>query len=379
MVFQSFTNLQHPGKPALLQNVYSKSTNNGKSDIGLVLGLSIGLPVGLSCICIVMLSMYFLRRRRQRSQYHKSGALRNLECNSAFENTDETISIEFKPAAVDSPNIWRVSTPKKAHATMTDKGKLEVQEVDDILYRRPPNIYSIKSCIPSADEVTLRRPKTGYSKKGNGRNNNNSWKYESPLSKWFLRSSLYLRNLSDNQVSTANIKNTNVLTSVVEGWALDENISDEHYSTEVTSKSSEQSIASKIESGSDQLPAIQPQIVQLGDMDLPGVKMTLDPRTSKKKARSKLRRHLEYVKTAKPLPLTPNRSKPLRVGRVYIVREEYEPVLVDEIYVSPGEKLRVLATHTDGYCLVERETVTNGSEYLNKDRGIIPSQCLETV
>lgn len=375
MASQTHSTLQ-TGKPALLDNVYSKAPSNGRTDIGLVLGLSIGLPVGLSCISIIVLSIYFTRRWRKRNQQEHTS--RKFEYNSTSGDYRESTYIGFEP--VTPTGSWHIRTPRKAHATdigLADgKSKLEA---DDLLYSRPPNIYSINSSISSTAEITPRKVRTGQERK---LRNNNNWKYESPLSKWFLRSSLYLRNLSDNQVPTANIKNTNILTSVIEGWGQQGTTSlDDGSTSDDTFKSMSEASAGKTQGSSS---VIQSQTLQLEENV--GVKeVALDPgiSTSSRKARSKLRRHLEYVKMAKPLPLTPGnkgnsnvKRASLRVGQVYVATEQYVPSLPDEIYVVPGEKLRVLATHSDGWCLVERETVANGSDYLNRDRGIVPSYCI---
>lgn len=96
-----------------------------------------------------------------------------------------------------------------------------------------------------------------------------------------------------------------------------------------------------------------------------------------------------YLSRSKPLPLTPttksNEDPSIQLGRTYTVIQDYEPRLTDEISISLGEKVKILATHTDGWCLVEKCTPRNGrvhvsiddKRYLNEDRGIVPGDCLQ--
>ncbi|KAL3234266.1 hypothetical protein RNJ44_03028 [Nakaseomyces bracarensis] len=384
-------------------NITPRPRGNVKVNIGTILGLSIGIPIGLSCLGILLLSILY--RRRDRLEQALENSNKKLEYEQHADNnegsehatnignyvfeSDYDFAPPSKPIQMDTYN-WHVRTPRKAHAGpsfLDNNGKTvegtnnlsagnKLREVDDILYRRPPNIYSIKSSISSKADIIPRRPKK--------QRKASNWKYESPLSKWFLRSSLYLRNLSDNQVSTANMKNTNILTSVIEGWAspaevhvLQAGIDDE--TSEHTLDSSGPSSKNSGDKSTVESSVIVSQTVHIDEELYP--EMTLDPRikSKKKETRSKLQRHMEYVSMMKPLPLTP-RSRPsenqLTVGRVYSVVEGYNPLLPDEICVVPGEKLRLLAKHSAGWCLVERETVVNGSQYLNNDRGIIPIRSL---
>ena len=85
----------------------------------------------------------------------------------------------------------------------------------------------------------------------------------------------------------------------------------------------------------------------------------------------------------------------LKLGLIYVVVKEYIPKLDDEIRINVGEYVRILATHTDGWCLVEKCSREGGStsvvdpeiykesfdefrgKYLNEDRGIVPGDCLQ--
>ena len=90
-------------------------------------------------------------------------------------------------------------------------------------------------------------------------------------------------------------------------------------------------------------------------------------------------------------------STSLKIGLIYIVVKDYDPKLDDEIRINVGEYVRILATHTDGWCLVEKCSRDGGStsvvdpeiykesfdefrgKYLNEDRGIVPGDCLQST
>ncbi|CCH58305.1 hypothetical protein TBLA_0A05120 [Henningerozyma blattae CBS 6284] len=131
----------------------------------------------------------------------------------------------------------------------------------------------------------------------------------------------------------------------------------------------------------------------------------------KKKKKSKRRK--KYLES-KPLPLTPNSklikdnndnnnnsefkeikksivgTDEFKPGAVCRVVEEYSPILKEEIHLYVGEFVKILTTHTDGWCIVEKchfdgstktlinfeKTDISGMDYLNEDRGIVPGKVL---
>ena len=81
--------------------------------------------------------------------------------------------------------------------------------------------------------------------------------------------------------------------------------------------------------------------------------------------------HLQHLLRSKPLPLTPNSKyngeASVQLGKTYTVIQDYEPRLTDEIRISLGEKVKILATHTDGWCLVEKCNTQKGSIHVSVD------------
>ncbi|SCW03034.1 LAFE_0G01486g1_1 [Lachancea fermentati] len=82
-----------------------------------------------------------------------------------------------------------------------------------------------------------------------------------------------------------------------------------------------------------------------------------------------------------------------KLSDISVVVREYTPRLVDEIHITHGEYVRVLARHTDGWCLIEKckrdgtlikkndvqHDHIDGKHYLNDYRGIVPGVCLRAL
>lgn len=142
---------------------------------------------------------------------------------------------------------------------------------------------------------------------------------------------------------------------------------------------------------------------------------TSSSRKKDKRHNKKLKLYLEQVHTLKPLPLTPKswqnsvNREPVKyespcpdgssandppLDEIHVVVRNYTPKLMDEITINCGEHVRLLARHTDGWCLVEKCELTgsplyknagpehkeiDGEYYLNEYRGIIPGVCLKQI
>lgn len=74
--------------------------------------------------------------------------------------------------------------------------------------------------------------------------------------------------------------------------------------------------------------------------------------------------------------------------KVYKVVKNYNRNLTDELTIRIGEFYKILAKHTDGWCLVEKcdtagnpvidSSYNSNINYINDSRGIVPSICLAT-
>ncbi|SCU95180.1 LAMI_0F01376g1_1 [Lachancea mirantina] len=146
---------------------------------------------------------------------------------------------------------------------------------------------------------------------------------------------------------------------------------------------------------------------------------SLGPKPALTNQKNRLKKGLDRARAQKPLPLAPTlKGKPAGISvrsemngpstlntssgndsnvqhPILEVGKEYKPNLMDEIYVRAGEYVRVLARHTDGWCLVEKCS-RNGTpvlrkngppdyddidneHYLNENRGIVPGICLRAL
>ncbi|SCV02973.1 LANO_0G01376g1_1 [Lachancea nothofagi CBS 11611] len=132
----------------------------------------------------------------------------------------------------------------------------------------------------------------------------------------------------------------------------------------------------------------------------------------------KLKEHLDLIDSLKPLPLTPKSKQAsetaasitdwsqlemsvlnsgtaeTELNQLYVVVRDYTPNLTDEICIRRDDCVRLLAKHTDGWCLVEKCKLTgsplgtsddprhceiDGEYYLNDYRGIVPGACIKEL
>ena len=109
---------------------------------------------------------------------------------------------------------------------------------------------------------------------------------------------------------------------------------------------------------------------------------------------SKFRPVLQEATDAEKLTNPFKINRLIKPGVLCTVIREYTPQLTDEINVERGDHVRILATHSDTWCLVEKcksngDSISEGSpiigenfkklRYLNSNRGIIPGKCLAPV
>lgn len=408
---------------------------------GTTLGLAIGLPVGLFCLGLVIFLFYFYWKDTRIDletpkigaggtfkQPDEKGWLSNILYGSEnVDDNDSYLNVKRLPS-MSSRIQYKISKPIPQHI-LTPKApickepahSMEVSDdVDALLYTRPPNIYHIDSKMPSTNSLGGQqslpsvKPDTCYDKP------TRKWTYQSPLSRWFLRSSTYLQDgfaLSGAiKTPTVQLKQLKILSRIHKDYAdSSQFLFDEKSPILDSSGGSSESPESVEPSGmindvkvltpsSAVYGTIDPQIFEVGDESWPNVKpLELNPVPSnlnkagkrrKGRRHSRLRKHLEQISDVKPLPNVPKSRKGsddrLRVGYVYKVIQDYNARLADEIHIKVGDYAKVLATHTDGWCLVEKCTAegqscsqsqqgksANDKGYLNDDRGIIPGDCLE--
>lgn len=94
---------------------------------------------------------------------------------------------------------------------------------------------------------------------------------------------------------------------------------------------------------------------------------------------------LEKIVMERMIPTTPKVDfAKYKNDKVYMVIKSYSQNLADELTIHVGEYVRILARHTDGWCLAEKcnqngEVIyKDTNKYINEGRGVIPEVCLQT-
>lgn len=442
----------------------SNLSNEPKTVSGKIIGLSIGLPIGIFCFGLILFLIYFYFIKNSilisnppispSESLQSSGnnwfrkwfnfESSNYNNNDIEKNTRENIlwpsdnAIESKiqyniGAKQNRKSYSHVLTPKYAY---TQTPKYETNDVNELLYTPQINIHPIGySMSNDLDKVTDINEIT-YEKYRYDKRDGKKWEYNSPLSKWFLRSSVYLKDrnitttslneLASKLTPTVQLKHLKILNRVNKGYSND-GTSYESERSPILEKphhyisdgmANNQSHGSIVESLLLPLPqsskelntskiqnrrsfiydSIGPQV--LDALDRSQSEVTILPVPTQKRLNKSQK--ISASAYNKELPLTPHtevktgqeieddhEEDKVTSGKIYQVVQPYSPRLTDEIHVTPGEYVRILVTHTDGWCLVEKCNMDGASKslidanynikdkkYLNDDRGIIPSECL---
>ncbi|GAV48552.1 hypothetical protein ZYGR_0K00570 [Zygosaccharomyces rouxii] len=423
---------------------------------GPTIGLAIGLPVGVFCLGLAL--FLGLSKMRQKLTINRRKSVQSTTLPTATSDqgwfsrvmygTDSQYGQEYAyekslPFADSSTIQYKVSKSRPQHILTPKAPKLRDEftslegmsikdDVDALLYSKPPNIYHIQSEMPSTNN--LPGEKLGLSvsspskrpKPANLELPLHKWRYESPLSSWFLRNSTYLAgdeadaapdggaNAGTILTPTVQLKQLKILSRINKGYADGSQLMENEKSPilEKPAHNSEDETESRT---NDMASSIGTQLVKRPSSAFYGTITSgtknrnpfKHPNENKMEERKTRRESilgfpLQEVTDKKPLPLTPGKdvrsdysSERLQMGHVYKVVQDYKAMLADEIDIQVGEFALILATHTDGWCLVEKctedgtsksylktgQTVTNANDrgYLNSDRGIIPGDCLDDL
>ncbi|CCF57695.1 hypothetical protein KAFR_0D00480 [Kazachstania africana CBS 2517] len=413
-----------------------------KSNSSTTVALSIGIPVGVFCLAFVLFLGYFYYKKNVMintggplsptySRNNQPGnwltqllygkrqtydvASRGL--NEKVWPLSNTMSskIQYK---ISKPMPQHIQTPQKSFSTNRVSHD-ETNIIDKLLYSKPPNLYHIDSKLPSS--LNLGRDASKIQPQTMEVDPEKGWTYDSPLSKWFLRGSTYFKDQTTS-LSVATSKFTPIFP--LKRLKIISRVNKEDSNSEINEKSpilsnsdhslivtplsyEEKASANFVQSPNSAIyGTIWSQTLQQHDPHIEAEheknnKSTLESQPKKKRRarrNNRLVKHLEDISGSKPLPLTPgskqrNLLDNLVEGTVYTVIEGYKPRLTDEIRIERGEFVKILATHTDGWCLVEKCTQdgstrslisTHNNEirnknYINDDRGIVPGDCLEQL
>ncbi|CAB4253321.1 similar to Saccharomyces cerevisiae YCL027W FUS1 Membrane protein localized to the shmoo tip, required for cell fusion [Maudiozyma barnettii] len=420
-------------------------SSTSKTSSSTTIGLSVGVPVGIFVFSLIICLLYVYIKREKLHRFDKTLSPRyrndaskgspnflsmcfvteknnpyDLEQNSflekpwLFENNNFSSKLHYDIPGVYhnvSDMVPHVLTPAKA-TTIDDRYKHQKKKYI-IPFDKMENIIKLNSTKPQVLEVNegVKRPITTFG---------NHWKYKSPLSKWFLNSSNDLT--TESQTPNARVKRLHVLSKVDKGYAddvsevnVDEKspilqVHNQSYkmlvgfdSVDETSPENDMSLAEHHRASViyDELKKSITSTSVVIDPVISYSTSTIDVNGRKKRRDSRFKQCgndtvIDLVSHSEELIREENINPESQIlkGGICIVSKSYSPRLTDEIQINKDGYVRVLATHTDTWCLVEKcqrdgtsipgdETLMNNDitnlHYLNKNRGIVPGDCLQPI
>lgn len=423
---------------------------------GATIGLAVGLPVGVFCLGLALFLGLSSMRKKLALNRRKStdsttlesddddrGWLSKVMYGNGSQYGQEYIYEKSLPLADSSTIQYKVSKSKPQHILTPKAPKLRDDstslegmsvrdDIDALLYSKPPNIYHIQSEMPSASN--LPGEKLGFSVSSPSKRPKpadlelplHKWRYESPLSSWFLRNSTYLgddefgdgaANAETIVTPTVQLKQLKILSRINKDYANGSQLLEnekcpileksQHNSQENTPLGNgiAPTSSSYAQTGSAPLSVLYGTVnsseLEKNPFGHPHNHQNNNDKERKGRRESISGHDLQKITDEKSLPLTPGNDfkntshAKSEVGHVCKVAQNYKAILADEIDIQIGEFVLILATHTDGWCLVEKctedgtsksylktgETATdaNDKHYLNGDRGIVPGDCLNDV
>lgn len=415
-------------------------TPTSKSSSNTTIGISVGIPVGIFVIALLICLFYVYIKREKLNNSNRSFSTNgkysgsntagfltkcfggehkdycDLEQNSfkekpwLFENNQFLTNVRYEIPGAKAPKnelIPHVLTPAKA-TTLHESRKFHQKSN----YFIPLNNFDTSKSFGSTKPHVLEINDDCNDSNLPSKRFSQTWKYKSPLSKWFLNSSSDL--INKGQKSRAQIKSSKILLKVdknfVHDGIMESSIDDSSPIIQVHNQSyrkltgensvcgSHQSIADKQHHISviyDDLKSISTlprNIYPISPVDANGRKFRRDSRFQKCGNDTVM-----DLVTPKEESQVQNDLKVLNgitTGSICKVIKNYSPRLTDEIQINLDEYVQVLATHTDTWCLVEK-CERNGTNfpnvdltasndishihYLNKNRGIVPGDCLASI
>ncbi|KAL6947377.1 hypothetical protein ACO0QE_002260 [Hanseniaspora vineae] len=408
----------------------SAPSKNTSLIVGLSVGLSIGLFLFLFLAYFALYKSPNLKYCIQRCVWKQKNPDCTLQHDDPFRNIKQNpiidekklyfygnphahrdnLTMSYKVMKV-SPDSVHVKTPSQIYASKRhekhnsdfekiplrrqDLSDSQTQLVDRYLYCQPPQLCHISSRLPSKNSSLESVANVGNAKK---------WNYSSPLSKWFLRSSTYLAESSRASPQYGSENPNTFATEDERSPILNKSKMPKQYHA---NNGTFNRISKKLSVIKDDQPQTKFELQKINGNAFSEIKrkkqLMMQKNLKMKQTFTTLSKHLDEVALCKPLPLEPSKN-PIMPKRneqrlenfrtstyeetlaMYEVTREYKPRLLDELYIIPGEYVTVLATHTDGWCLVERanyfEKMTSnidGEDYLNSNRGIVPMECLKQI
>ncbi|CCH43787.1 Nuclear fusion protein [Wickerhamomyces ciferrii] len=387
-------------------NLFSDASSESSSDNSKI-GLAIGIPIAIVGSIIIVVVLYLYLRYRRNSSKDKNDQLQSYY--------DEKYNYRISPVQNSSPLNLRTTYQIKTDSLQSQQQPYPSQ-FDAQSSTIVPNTYS----IPSIKNIPQ------------GQDNNTKW--QTPIQKWF--------NLTKSAVSSRASLSTGIFSPRTPGIPLREfnlkkqyphNDNDEdmgqynekspilpsfpeksymgtnNYSTPKRLKEQHHTPSNSIESSPN--GSIRTQVVQAHDTTRREVVNLQHPLQNPKTQKALKNKATMNNNTGKPLPKVPSTvsehsikslvgleqvvlermipTTPMvdfakyKNNKIYKVSQSYERNLADELSIIKGDLVKILARHTDGWCLVEKcdkdgnALFQNTNRYINDGRGVIPELCLQ--
>lgn len=362
------------------------------------IGLVIGIPIGVIGVALIIVGIWFYLHRQRRNRTTASDAkLRNYY--------DDKLNYK-----VDSDG--EVQSPYHMRSVFQVRAKQAV--ADSVDYHSSFGVPGSTFKQHDESDYSLKEPPHGPV--------DSKWNLNTPLSKWFAKqSTVSSRPSSSGSLSTAPFSPIVVLKEFKLNRSKRSEINErspilpsfpeptyfsQSYHLMQKSVSSNESNVSKQVVPADlirktNVPRIDPVPI---DMEKKKGKhhASSEPKSSKAKQHDKPLPEKPYsqslMSTAKTqlegleqrvyermIPTTPVADlSRYKNDNIYRVITTYKKNLADELTITEGEYIKILASHTDGWCLAEKvdkhgSVLAMGEGYLNDGRGLLPELCLEGV
>ncbi|AGO10816.1 AaceriAFR699Cp [[Ashbya] aceris (nom. inval.)] len=357
-----------------------------------IIGLSIGLPIAIFIVSSALIICFFRYRNTSRHQDESKPARWAVEPKSAKLQRPSSLDLEKEPLDgehQDDRSIYNISAKKvqPPHVLTPDKAAINPDSSDsDTMIEK--YLYGNSDAGSKIMEPQERA----------------KWTYESPLSRWFLTKSVYQpfssleMNSGTTEIKTPTVplKTLRLLTKVRREQAPNPQTAvyspfgqQPKYAPAVLMATTYNHQASDFKpppgiAATEKVSSTTSKMTAL----LPWSDTPLNETQSDKDQSYGFSPELRPGAFSQSTPDMPS-PPPTADGDLCVVIKPFSPRLLDEIELNIDEQVRVLARHTDGWCLVEKcdsakspdsdSDNISAPNYLNERRGIVPQMCLKHV
>lgn len=342
-------------------------------------GLVIGIPVAVISVALIVVGVWvYIHRWKNKSK----------KSNNTFKrHYDEKFNYRMSPGEAHSPYNMRAIYQVKAKDLPADD--LSNSQLNMSSQIKPQNL----------SKLSLKEPPTAPDSR---------WNLNTPLSRWFAKHSPVSEVCSRASVSTAPFSPIMALKE----FRLGKNRSEINEKSPIlpsfpetsyfpygqahyTSNYHSTSLSNKSMTSNDTVVKQEIQTESTQNVKVPKLKLKKKNKKGKKARYDKPLPSQPYFNGGTPLdgleqrvyerviPTTPavDLSKPQN-NTIYRVKTKYVKNLADELSINPGEYVKILARHTDGWCLVEKvdkagKAVVVNHGYINEGRGVAPEMCMD--